>query len=174
MTTKSPPIYDYHSVEEIPVIVGSAKELVLPKPGTAVIAIQIRPGITLRQEGAWWDGHVTIDETFVMGSEPSDVYPNDETNAFYVAVPDPIPVSQEPVIEAILACAPSGSFIGKPVIMLKERGVELIGLASVSGKLQTAEGVVDFNEGDAIVRSPDRHDRVWRITAETFAKKYGV
>ncbi len=169
-----PIIYDHTTVGDIPVRSGTYRSLVLPTPGINVVAQEVRPGVTLRKEGEWWDGHVTRQGTFLMGSAPNDVYPNDETMAFYERVSSQTLDSAglEEVFEAICGMTDIQHFVGGPIVMSKTRGVELIGYAAEAGQLQTAEGLVNFRVGDAIVRSPDRTDRVWYVKLETFQKKY--
>lgn len=68
-------IYDYTTVDDIPVVAGSACPLVMPRPGQPVVAVPVATGTILNQADVWWDGNVTTSGTYIMGSEPGDVYP---------------------------------------------------------------------------------------------------
>lgn len=159
--------YTSDTVHLIPVEPESALPVVTPRPGRVVAAVAVKPDVTLSKPGKWWDQHVTREGTFLMGSEPVDIYPNDETLDFYEVVDADPPAD---VVKALNAYADLHD--GPIQAMSKTRGAELIGYATEPGVITTAEGDVDYEAGDAIVRSLDRRDRVWPISHAKFDKLY--
>lgn len=163
-------LYNHVTAEEIPYEDDSAVWEVFPKPGRKVVAVKLREGATLHAPGQWWDAHVTKPGTYLMGSEPADVYPNDETEQTYIEVegkPDP------DVLDSISSLIPRNLWEGEPVVMMKSRPIEVIGIVAEL-TLETAEGNIPLEPGDIVVRSTDRHDRVWRIKPDTYDKIYGL
>lgn len=163
-------LYNHVTAEEIPYEDDSAVWEVFPKPGRRVAAVKIREGAVLHAPGQWWDGHVTKPGTYMMGSEPDDVYPNDETEQTYVEIDELV---RPAVVDAISSLIPRALWEGEPVVMEKNRPIEVIGVVAELA-LETAEGNIPLEAGDIVVRSTDRHDRVWRIKPDTYDKIYGL